>query len=237
MAITTEHIKTLRERTGAGILDCKKALEATDGDIENAINWLREKGIAKAAKKADRIAAEGLASVALLAMSLFVCEINSEPTLLPRMRSLSPSLKKSMKLWFRLKPITWKPALPHPLGKALLRLLLWLPRAPLAKRLNYVVSPLCVKAKAISLEPTFIWGANCHGRVAPPLPNEEVAHDVAMHVAASAPQYLNKAEILLPLLNKKPMFKWKQRRMTPNSLGNLRKPWRKSSKVRWESTQ
>ena len=57
MAITTELIKTVREKSGAGMLDCKKALEACDCDVEKACDWLREKGIAKAAKKADRIAA------------------------------------------------------------------------------------------------------------------------------------------------------------------------------------
>ncbi|AZR72372.1 translation elongation factor Ts [Anoxybacter fermentans] len=60
MAITMEMIKELRERTGAGILDCKKALTETDGDIEKAVEYLREKGMAAAAKKAGRIAAEGL---------------------------------------------------------------------------------------------------------------------------------------------------------------------------------
>ena len=60
MAITSALIKELRERTGAGMLDCKKALEENNGDIEKSIDWLREKGIAKAAKKSGRIAAEGL---------------------------------------------------------------------------------------------------------------------------------------------------------------------------------
>ena len=55
-------VKELREKTGAGMMDCKKALTETDGDMEKAIDFLREKGIAKAAKKADRIAAEGLTS-------------------------------------------------------------------------------------------------------------------------------------------------------------------------------
>ena len=59
MAITTALIKELRERTGAGMLDGKKALEENGGDIEKAIDWLREKGIAKAAKKSGRVAAEG----------------------------------------------------------------------------------------------------------------------------------------------------------------------------------
>ena len=60
MAVTTGLIKELRERTGAGMLDCKKALEENAGDIEKSIDWLREKGIAKAAKKSGRVAAEGL---------------------------------------------------------------------------------------------------------------------------------------------------------------------------------
>ena len=56
MAITAAMVKELRELTGAGMMDCKKALEACDGDIEASFDWLREKGIAKSAKKADRIA-------------------------------------------------------------------------------------------------------------------------------------------------------------------------------------
>jgi len=60
MSVDTELVKQLRERTGAGILDCKKALEECQGDIEKAIDYLREKGIAKAAKKAGRVASEGL---------------------------------------------------------------------------------------------------------------------------------------------------------------------------------
>lgn len=60
MAITTEQIKQLREATGAGILDCRKALESADGDYEKAVNYLREKGLALAAKRADRAASEGV---------------------------------------------------------------------------------------------------------------------------------------------------------------------------------
>src|SRR5512138_1904374 len=60
MAITTEMIKQLREATGAGVLDCRKALEAADGDFDKAVNYLREKGLAMAAKRADRTASEGV---------------------------------------------------------------------------------------------------------------------------------------------------------------------------------
>ena len=62
MAFTAQDVKKLREMTNVGMMDCKKALQATDGDMDAAIDWLREKGLAKAAKKADRIAAEGVAN-------------------------------------------------------------------------------------------------------------------------------------------------------------------------------
>lgn len=76
--ISASLVKTLREKTGAGMLDCKKALEATDGNIDNAIDWLREKGISKAAKKADRIAAEGVAAILVDGNNAVILEMNSE---------------------------------------------------------------------------------------------------------------------------------------------------------------
>lgn len=76
--ITANLVKELREKTGAGMLDCKKALEATNSSIEAAIDWLREKGISKAAKKADRIAAEGLSGILVDGNDAVIVEINSE---------------------------------------------------------------------------------------------------------------------------------------------------------------
>lgn len=71
-------VKTLRERTGAGMLDCKKALEATEGNMDKAIDWLREKGISKAAKKESRIAAEGLSEIVISGNKAVILEVNSE---------------------------------------------------------------------------------------------------------------------------------------------------------------
>ena len=73
---TTELLKELRERTGAGVLDCKKALDATNNDIEAAIQWLREKGMAKAVKKASRVSAEGLFNVIVEGNKALVYELN-----------------------------------------------------------------------------------------------------------------------------------------------------------------
>ena len=76
--ISASMVKELRETTGAGMLDCKKALEATNGNIDEAIDWLREKGISKAAKKASRIAAEGLGYSITLGNKAVIVEVNSE---------------------------------------------------------------------------------------------------------------------------------------------------------------
>ncbi len=78
MAFTAQDVKTLREMTNVGMMDCKKALAATDGDMDKAVDWLREKGLAKAAKKADRIAAEGVAYATVINGIGVVIEVNSE---------------------------------------------------------------------------------------------------------------------------------------------------------------
>lgn len=78
MAITAAQVKELRELTGAGMMDCKKALTETDGDVKKAIDWLRENGLAKAAKKEGRIAAEGLAKILIDGNRAVMVEVNSE---------------------------------------------------------------------------------------------------------------------------------------------------------------
>ena len=78
MAFSAQDVKTLREMTGVGMMECKKALTETDGDMDKAVEWLREKGLAKAAKKAGRIAAEGMAYSAVINGVGVVIEVNSE---------------------------------------------------------------------------------------------------------------------------------------------------------------
>jgi elongation factor Ts len=82
--ITASMVKELRDKTGAGMMDCKAALGETAGDLEGAVDWLRKKGLAKAAKKAGRIAAEGLIGVALAANKGIVVEVNSETDFVAR---------------------------------------------------------------------------------------------------------------------------------------------------------
>ncbi|MDR3533107.1 MAG: translation elongation factor Ts [Rhodopila sp.] len=83
-AITAALVKDLREKTGAGMMDCKKALTETDGDLETAIDWLRKKGLAAAAKKSGRVAAEGLVAVASAPLKAAVVEVNAETDFVAR---------------------------------------------------------------------------------------------------------------------------------------------------------
>ncbi|MBF0678168.1 MAG: elongation factor Ts [Devosia sp.] len=84
MEITAAMVKQLRDSTGVGMMDCKKALAETNGDMEAAIDWLRTRGLAKAAKKADRVAAEGLVGVATAGTKAAVVEVNSETDFVAR---------------------------------------------------------------------------------------------------------------------------------------------------------
>src|SRR6185369_13314389 len=84
MAISAGMVKELRDKTGAGMMDCKSALTETSGDLEAAVDWLRTKGLAKAAKKAGRVAAEGLIGVTTAAGLAAMVEVNSETDFVAR---------------------------------------------------------------------------------------------------------------------------------------------------------
>src|SRR6516165_1535264 len=91
--ITAGMVKELREKTGAGMMDCKAALNETSGDLEGAVDWLRKKGLARAAKKAGRVAAEGLIGVAIKGTKGVLVEVNSETDFVAR-NDLSQGLVK-----------------------------------------------------------------------------------------------------------------------------------------------
>jgi elongation factor Ts len=91
--ITAQMVKELRDKTGAGMMDCKAALGETGGNLESAVDWLRKKGLAKAAKKAGRIAAEGLIGVALAEKKGVVVEVNSETDFVARNQQFQSLVK------------------------------------------------------------------------------------------------------------------------------------------------
>ena len=92
--ITATMVKDLREKTGAGMMDCKTALNATSGDVEAAVDWLRTKGLAKAAKKAGRVAAEGLIGLAAEAKQAALVEVNSETDFVARNQNFQEMVRK-----------------------------------------------------------------------------------------------------------------------------------------------
>ena len=93
-AITAALVKELREKTGVGMMDCKKALAETDGDFEAAVDWLRKKGLSKAAKTADRVAAEGLVAVSTDGGKGAVVEVNSETDFVARNEKFQAAVKE-----------------------------------------------------------------------------------------------------------------------------------------------
>ncbi|MEN3930776.1 translation elongation factor Ts [Microvirga sp. W0021] len=96
--ITAALVKELREKTGAGMMDCKNALNETNGDIEAAIDWLRTKGLAKAAKKAGRVAAEGLVAVESSGHTAAVLEVNSETDFVARNEQFQAFVRETAKI-------------------------------------------------------------------------------------------------------------------------------------------
>ena len=109
MAFTAADVKNLREMTGVGMMDCKKALTASDGDMDKAVEFLREKGLAASAKKAGRVAAEGMAYAAVIDGVGGSLRSTPRPTSWARMRS-SWTLSRVLPLpWPPTSPPTWRP--------------------------------------------------------------------------------------------------------------------------------
>jgi len=96
--ISASMVKGLREKTGAGMMDCKKALTETDGDVDLAVDWLRKKGLAAAAKKASRVAAEGLIGLFIDGNSGAVVEINAETDFVARNETFQTAVREVSKL-------------------------------------------------------------------------------------------------------------------------------------------
>ena len=114
MAVTVAQIKELREMTGAGMMDCKKALTESDGDIKKAVDWLREKGIAKAAKKEGRIAAEGLARLLVDGNKAVIAEVNSETDFVAKNDKFLALIDKTLKALIKSDAKTVEDALALP---------------------------------------------------------------------------------------------------------------------------
>jgi len=195
MAITALMVKELRERTGAGMLDCKNALEHTNGNMEEAIDYLREKGIAKAAKKAGRVAAEGLCNVIVSGNEAVIFELNSETDFVAKNKQFLELLDTVATALITSSVQTTEEALTLTVNGKTIEVLLADATATIGEKISLRRVTRVVKQDAQG------FGAYKHmgGRIAVlavvAKDDQEVAKDIAMHVAAQKPLYLDRSQV------------------------------------------
>ena len=202
MAISAKLVKELREKTGAGMMDCKKALEACDGNLEASFDWLREKRIAKAAKKADRIAAEGLTAFVIDGNAASIVEVNSETDFVAKNAEFQELVADIAKVIVANQPADLDAALKLQLdGKDL--------ETVIAEKSGKIGEKLSLRRFAVlTKEDAEVFGAYSHmgGKMSALVKlsdsDEEKAKDIAMHVAASAPQYIDRTAIPTEVLDR-----------------------------------
>ncbi len=196
MAVTAALVKELREKTGAGMMDCKKALEACDADIEKAVDWLREKGIAKAAKKAGRIAAEGLSQVKVSGNRAALVEINSETDFVAKNEQFVELLSTVTDAILNGTPKTLEDALALVVNGSTLETLLVDATATIGEKITLR------RFEVVEKEDSDVFGTYIHmgGKISAVavLSNnaaEDVAKDMAMQVASMAPTYVSRNDM------------------------------------------
>ena len=194
MAITAAQVKELREKTGAGMMDCKKALSETDGDMSAAIDWLREKGIAKSAKKAGRIAAEGLTRVATEGNTGIVFEVNSETDFVAKNEQFLSMLNVIEKALLAAKPASDEEALNVQTEQGTVNDLIVNATATIGEKISFR------RVKVVEKADDEVFGSYMHmGGTISALTvvkgDAAVAKNIAMQVASMNPIYATEAEI------------------------------------------
>ncbi|HEX7065319.1 MAG TPA: translation elongation factor Ts [Bacillales bacterium] len=197
MAINAKMVKELREKTGAGMMDCKKALTETDGDMEKAAEFLREKGIAKAAKKADRIAAEGLAYIKTEGNTAAILEVNSETDFVAKNENFKALIEKLAAHLVKEKPGTVEEALEQNVdGGQTVQEVLNEAIATIGEKISLRRFEVVEKEEDDSFGEYLHMGGNIGVlTVLEGSGQEDTAKDVAMHVAAINPRYLSREEV------------------------------------------
>ncbi|PCK21535.1 translation elongation factor Ts [Bacillus pumilus] len=197
MAITAQLVKELRQKTGAGMMDCKKALTETDGDIDKAIDLLREKGIAKAAKKADRIAAEGLTLIKADGNTGVILEVNSETDFVAKNEGFQTLLNELADHLLAAKPATIEEAHASKMENG----------STVEEHITSAIAKIGEKItlrrfSVITKEDNAAFGSYLHmgGRIGVlavlnGTTDEELARDIAMHVAAVNPKYISRDQV------------------------------------------
>lgn len=200
--ISASLVKELRELTGAGMMDCKKALSETNGDITAATEWLREKGIAKANKKGSRIAAEGLANIYVKDNKAVILEVNSETDFVSKNEEFTSMIDTIGNAILNSDAKTLEEALNIPLEEGTINDLIIAKTAKIGEKLSLRRVAVVEKTD----EDNF--GAYLHlgGRIAVLSVikggNEEIAKDVSMQAAAMKPQYIFKEDVPAEVVEK-----------------------------------
>lgn len=193
--ISAAQVKELREKTSVGMMEAKKALVHTEGDMDAAIDYLREKGVSTAAKKADRIAAEGLASVAKEGKNAAIVEVNSETDFVAKNKSFQDLVADITNTIMKEKPADLDAALALPLSDA-----------TIASEITSATSTIGEKItlrrfEHVSKTDNEVFGEYFHmgGQIVVLSvvegDSEEVARNVAMHIAAINPKYISRDEV------------------------------------------
>ena len=191
MNISASMVKELREKTGAGMMDCKKALVETNGDMEKAIDYLREKGISKAAKKAERIAAEGLSNIYINGNEAVVVELNSETDFVAKNAEFKELLDKIGNTILENNVTSMEEALNTKCGDETINDLIVNATAKIGEKISLR------RFEKVTKTDSQVFGSYLHmgGKISSLTVieggNEEVARDVAMQAAAMRPQYIN----------------------------------------------
>lgn len=193
--ITAKLVNELRGMTGAGMMDCKKALVETNGDIEKAVDYLREKGIAKAAKKADRIAAEGLANVYIDGNTACIIEVNSETDFVSKNENFKSLVDEIGESVLKSGAKTLEEANKAETSEGTVEDLIIAKTATIGEKLSFR------RVEVRTKNDDEVFGSYLHmgGKIAVLTivkgANEEVAKDVAMQAAAMKPEYLNEESV------------------------------------------
>ena len=199
--ISASMVKDLREATGAGMLDCKKALEASNGNMEEAITWLREKGISKAAKKASRIAAEGLAVSKIDGNRAIVVEVNSETDFVAKNEEFKTLVDAIADTVLKSDVKTVEEANKLKYDDKTLEELVVEKTATIGEKLSFR------RFEILEKEDSEVFGAYSHmgGKIVALVKlskDPEVAKDIAMQVAAMRPLYLDRDSVPADVLEK-----------------------------------
>ena len=193
--ITAKQVSELRNMTGAGMMDCKKALAETNGDIEAAVDWLREKGIAKSAKKASRIAAEGLANIYVEGNKAAILEVNSETDFVSKNEEFTGMIDTIGNAILNSDAATLEDVRALPCEEGTINDLIIAKTAKIGEKLSLRRFELVTKAD------NEVFGSYLHmgGKIAVLTvvegANEEVAREVSMQAAAMKPQYLSESDV------------------------------------------